>query len=134
MSFSAFAIQLTKRNPADYFYSAATPRSRGALWPIFAPARIIGFQCSLTRLRDVFRLALTAIVSPTIAASVGVTALSVGGVTARSGTARGWLVWWLGDAMGVLVVAPLLLSRPALFSRSVSYFIWGRKRLRQRAR
>jgi len=41
MSFSAFAIQLTKRNPADYFYSAATHRSRGALWPIFAPARIL---------------------------------------------------------------------------------------------
>jgi len=40
MSFSASAIQLTKRNPADYFYSAATHRSRGALWPIFAPARI----------------------------------------------------------------------------------------------
>jgi hypothetical protein len=40
MSFSAFAIQLTKQNPADYFYSAATHRSRGALWPIFAPARI----------------------------------------------------------------------------------------------
>jgi hypothetical protein len=41
MSFSAFAIQLTKRNPADYFYSAAEHRSRGALWPIFAPALIL---------------------------------------------------------------------------------------------
>ena len=27
-------------NPADYFYSAATPRSRGVLWPIFTPALI----------------------------------------------------------------------------------------------
>ena len=35
-----FRNQLTKQNPADYFYSAAAPRSRGALWPIFAPARI----------------------------------------------------------------------------------------------
>lgn len=25
----------------DYFYSAAKPRSRGALWPIFAPALIV---------------------------------------------------------------------------------------------
>jgi integral membrane sensor domain MASE1 len=81
----------------------------------------------LTRLRDVFRLALTAIVSPTIAASVGVTALSVGGVTARSGTARGWLVWWLGDAMGVLVVAPLLLSRPALFQQVSELLYLGPK-------
>jgi hypothetical protein len=33
--------QLTKPNPAvDYFYSAATRRSRGVLWPIFTPARI----------------------------------------------------------------------------------------------
>jgi Nucleotidyl transferase AbiEii toxin, Type IV TA system len=39
MSFSASATQLTRRNPADYFYSAAEHRSRGALWPIFAPAR-----------------------------------------------------------------------------------------------
>ncbi len=55
MSFSAFAIQLTKRNPADYFYSAATHRSRGALWPIFAPARISLVQRAVETARRICR-------------------------------------------------------------------------------
>jgi len=39
------------QNPAvDYFYSAAKRRSLGALWPIFAPARIYGHQRAGLRL------------------------------------------------------------------------------------
>ena len=48
------ARQLRSRNqvPAvDYFYSAAKHRSRGALWPIFAPALVVittsGSRCRL---------------------------------------------------------------------------------------
>jgi PAS domain S-box-containing protein len=72
--------------------------------------RISGFQRSLARLQDVLGLTLAAIVSPTVAASVGVTALFLTGIRPWSGFGRAWVVWWLGDAMGVLVMAPLLLA------------------------
>jgi hypothetical protein len=40
MNYAAHATRSQNQNPADYFYSAATHRSRGVLWPIFTPARI----------------------------------------------------------------------------------------------
>jgi hypothetical protein len=41
MNYAAHATSSRNQNPADYFYSAATHRSRGVLWPIFTPARIL---------------------------------------------------------------------------------------------
>ena len=41
----AIAHEIKIRRVA-YFYSAAERRSRGALWPSFAPALIGGFPCS----------------------------------------------------------------------------------------
>src|ERR1017187_5670511 len=40
MNYAAHATSSRNQNPADYFYSAATHRSRGVLWLIFTPARI----------------------------------------------------------------------------------------------
>src|ERR1017187_6864150 len=38
MNYAAHATRSQNQNPADYFYSAATHRSRGVLWPSIAPA------------------------------------------------------------------------------------------------
>jgi hypothetical protein len=43
MNSAAYATSSQNQNPADYFYSAATHRSRGVLWPIFTPALIWSF-------------------------------------------------------------------------------------------
>ncbi len=56
-----------------------------------------------------------AVLTTTLAAFVGVTALTLTHTKAWSyGSA--WRIWWLGDAMGVLVVAPLLLTGRDLIS------------------
>lgn len=69
------------------------------------------FQTSLPRLRDVLKLVTVAVVlTTTLAAFVGVTALTLTHTKAWSGYGSAWRIWWLGDAMGVLVVAPLLLT------------------------
>ncbi|MFI6931967.1 MASE1 domain-containing protein [Streptomyces sp. NPDC050287] len=72
--------------------------------------RRVGFRTDLSRLRDglalVFLGALTAML---ISATVGVGLLRL---TDRVGAAdfwQVWLAWWVGDAMGVLIVTPLLL-------------------------
>jgi PAS domain S-box-containing protein len=75
------------------------------------------FQTSLPRLRDVLKLVtVAAVLTTTLAAFVGVTALTLAHTKAWSGYGSAWRIWWLGDAMGVLVVAPLLLTGRDLVS------------------
>jgi PAS domain S-box-containing protein len=63
---------------------------------------------TLDRIRDVLALILLgAMVAPLIAATNGVTALSIAGEVDSYGSE--WLLWWVGDAMGALIVAPLIL-------------------------
>jgi PAS domain S-box-containing protein len=70
-----------------------------------------GMDRLLPRLKDVLSLSLLgAAVSPIIAATVGVTSLLFAGAKPWSGFGSAWLVWWAGDAMGVLILAPLLLK------------------------
>ena len=69
----------------------------------------VGFRPALGRVRDVLALVvLAAVLSTTIAATNGVTTLWLSGDVAGDDYASEWLLWWTGDAMGVLLVAPLL--------------------------
>jgi len=60
--------------------------------------------------RDIFRFtALAALVSTTVSATIGVVSLAVGGLLAWPDASRVWLTWWLGDAVGDIVIAPALI-------------------------
>jgi two-component system, NarL family, sensor histidine kinase FusK len=73
-------------------------------------ARVPGFSTALSRRRDVLALiALAAFVATTISASVGISTLALAQLLPPEGSLQAWLKWWLGDMMGVLVVAPVLL-------------------------
>src|SRR6266481_9600693 len=62
------------------------------------------------RVRDILRFTLlAALVSTTVAASIGVVSLALGGLVSWTDAPRVWLTWWLGDAVGDIVVAPALL-------------------------
>src|SRR6266849_2488398 len=62
------------------------------------------------RVRDIIRFTLlAALVSTTVAASIGVTSLALGGLVSTDEAPRVWLTWWLGDAVGDIVVAPALI-------------------------
>lgn len=68
----------------------------------------VGFNVDLKRLRDVLALiSLAAFASMLISATVGAAALVLGGVVPAGDFWSTWSVWWTGDAMGVLVVAPV---------------------------
>lgn len=70
----------------------------------------VGFRAALDRVRDVFALVLLgAVASTTISATNGLTTLWISGSVSGADYGSEWLLWWLGDAMGDLVVAPLLL-------------------------
>lgn len=62
------------------------------------------------RPQDVFRFALLAgLVSTSVSATIGVTSLSLGGYADWTDYGAIWLTWWLGDAAGALILAPLLI-------------------------
>ncbi|MEQ1858301.1 MAG: MASE1 domain-containing protein [Chthoniobacteraceae bacterium] len=72
--------------------------------------RFVGERDLLERVRDVCAfLALGGVLSCLISATIGVTALCMGGFAAWSGFGQTWLTWWLGDTAGVFVVSPLFL-------------------------
>ncbi|PWI18005.1 hypothetical protein DI272_30495 [Streptomyces sp. Act143] len=73
--------------------------------------RAVGFRTSLSRLRDGLALVfLGALGGMLISATVGVGMLVITDRLHGHGFWAVWLAWWVGDAMGVLIVTPLLLS------------------------
>src|SRR5688572_21109366 len=71
--------------------------------------RRIGFTPALDRVRSVLALVVGgALLATTISATNGVSVLKIADATEDAyGTA--WVLWWFGDAIGVLMVAPVLL-------------------------
>lgn len=64
----------------------------------------------LDRLQDVVQfLFLSGILAPAFIATVGVTALYWQGKIAGDAYLKAWLIWWVSEAAGVFVVAPMLL-------------------------
>jgi integral membrane sensor domain MASE1 len=62
------------------------------------------------RVRDVFVFAaLAGMVSTTVSATCGVTSLALTGLASWQDFGTIWLTWWLGDAVGDWIVAPLIL-------------------------
>ncbi|SER09450.1 Integral membrane sensor domain MASE1 [Streptomyces sp. yr375] len=85
--------------------------------------RGVGFRTDLARLRDglalVFLGALTAML---LSSTIGVGLLVLTDRLAEHSFWPVWLAWWVGDAMGVLIVTPVLLvlhtvRRPLRLSR-----------------
>jgi PAS domain S-box-containing protein len=71
--------------------------------------RRFGFRPQLDRVRAVLALALGAGgLSTAVAATNGVTVLTIAGERQDS-FLDAWVLWWFGDAVGVLMVTPLLL-------------------------
>jgi PAS domain S-box-containing protein len=62
------------------------------------------------RARDVFKfVVLGGLFSTTVSATIGTSSLALGGYAAWREYPAIWLTWWLGDAVGALVVGPLLI-------------------------
>ena len=71
--------------------------------------RLVGFRTELDRVRDVVSLLVVAPLTMSVSATIGATTLLVAGQISAADYWQTWAVWWAGDSMGVLVVAPLLL-------------------------
>jgi len=71
--------------------------------------RRFDFDAGLARVRDVLILIGAIAFAPIVAASVGTASLGAGGVQPIDALPGLWWLWWMGDALGGLIVAPFLL-------------------------
>src|SRR5438105_10772132 len=72
--------------------------------------RFAGGRSAFHESRNIFAFVLFGgLVSTAVSATTGVTALSIFGVEDWAAYWRTWLTWWLGDASGAIVFAPVLL-------------------------
>lgn len=73
--------------------------------------RFAGHPKPFETLRGVFVfVSLAAMLACMLAATIGVTTTRSLGVTGGSSYLELWLTWWVGDASGVLIVAPVLIA------------------------
>jgi integral membrane sensor domain MASE1 len=101
-----------------------------AMVTAFGLLRWVGFRPALDRLRDALTLVLLgAFVAMLVSSTIGTSMRLVAGQVTWSEFWPVWWVWWTGDAMGVLLLTPLLLSlwrfRPAVRrARTVPWYRW----------
>ena len=111
VAIGAFVLNVTNGiSPAGALIIAAGNTLEGVA-AAYLLTRIAHVHRALDRVRDALALiGFAGIVSTVIAATIGVAALAITRSAAWGEAPRLWLVWWTGDAVGVLVVAPLLLT------------------------
>ena len=98
---------------AAVVYAAGT--TLAALIGTFLLRRVVNFDNSLSRLRDALgMIVFGAFGSSVVSAAVGASVLYTVHVRGWSGFGRAWLIYCLGDSMGVLLVTPLVLTFPNL--------------------
>lgn len=72
--------------------------------------RFVKFQHNLEQVKDVLGLVLFAsLLSTTVSATFGTTSLWLGKNFKSTAFSKTWFAWWIGDMLGILVVAPLIL-------------------------
>jgi PAS domain S-box-containing protein len=111
IALGAFLANATTNAPPATAAGIALGNTLEALLGAWMLRRLVQFDPALGRVKDVLSLVvLAAGVSTMVSAAIGVTSLCLGGVKSWTAYPTLWGVWWLGDVMGDLVVAPLLLT------------------------
>jgi PAS domain S-box-containing protein len=117
VALGAFIVNFSTGIPHLAAVGITVGNTVGPLCGAWLLRKLPGFQYRLTRLRDVLGMSvLGALCGTAVSATVGAGVLFLTGVKAWSGLAPAWLMWWFGDAMGVLIVTPLVLTFTGLMS------------------
>ena len=87
----------------------------GAVAQAWVGARLVrradGGRLALTELREIVRFfGFGALLACVVSASVATLALAASGTLAAPDVVRHWGLWWVGDALGTLIAAPIVLS------------------------
>lgn len=107
----AFLANVTANETVSTALGIACGNTLAGVLGVLLVKRVAQLDRRLARPRDVLSLiVLGAGVACTVSASGGVLNLALGGIVPWSAFGSVWWVWWVGDALGVLLIAPLLLA------------------------
>ena len=67
------------------------------------------FHRAMDRAKDVFLFVVASFLCTIISATLGTVSVYVGGFAAKESLDTLWWTWWLGDSVGAVIVAPLIL-------------------------
>jgi integral membrane sensor domain MASE1 len=119
VALGAFLVSAWRGAPVPVALAISVGNTLEAVLGAWLIRRAAGQAWSPERLRDVLAfIVLGALLSTTIAASVGVSSLFAASLVPRPDVLETWLAWWLGDLVGDLVIASLLLAWSAPRSRA----------------
>ena len=106
----AFFANVTTAGSILTSIGIATGNTLEGIVGAYLVCRFANGRKSFDSAQDIFKFAILAgMLSTTVSATFGVTSLSLGGFASWSNYKSIWLTWWLGDAVGDVVVAPLLI-------------------------
>jgi len=106
----AFLVNITTAGSVVTSAGIATGNTMEGLIGCYLVSRFAAGQRAFARAQDTFKFAfLAGMVSTAISATVGVTTLAVGGFADWATYGAIWTTWWLGDAVGAVLVTPFVL-------------------------
>lgn len=106
----AFLVNVTTSGAVATSIAIAVGNTLESIVGAYLVNRFANGRHVFERARDMFAYVMLAcIVSTMVSATVGVTSLTVSGLAVWANYGPIWLTWWLGDAVGALVVAPVLM-------------------------
>lgn len=107
----AFISNAITHEPVLTAAGVAVGNTLGPIVGVYLLRRFVDFDPSLQRLRDVVGLVIfCSALGMMVTATNGVLQLALVHIVPWSAYPSLWRLWWIGDAMGVLLVAPLILT------------------------
>jgi len=106
----AFLVNVTTEGSVATSLGIAVGNTLEGLAGAYLVNRFANGRYPFDRPQDIFKFVLLAgMLSTTVSATFGVASLSLGGFASWADYGSIWFTWWLGDAVGALIVASVLL-------------------------
>lgn len=105
----AFLVNMTTAGTVATSLGIAMGNTLEGLLGAYLVNRFANGCNAFNRAQDIFKFTVLAGMACTVAATFGVTSLTLGGFVPWANYGAVWLTWWLGDAVSALVVAPALI-------------------------
>jgi integral membrane sensor domain MASE1 len=122
---AAFLVNTSTTDSALVSLGIATGNTVEALLGGWLVTRFAGGRRAFDTASGVTRfVCLGGVIAPIMSATLGTASLIVGGIAEGERFAPIWLTWWVGDMVGVVVVAPILLIWSEVRLRDRSDFAW----------
>jgi diguanylate cyclase (GGDEF)-like protein len=107
---ASFLVNITTAGSVVTCLGIATGNTLEGLVGAFLVNQFAAGRKAMNRPQDIFKFAgLAGMVSTGIGATFGVTSLALNGYANWGDFLSIWSTWWLGDAVGAVVIAPLLI-------------------------